>query len=306
MALSIKVRDLEVAPGTEKTVTLDLKQLVPNENEGDEKFVTSAETTAVSKIDGATITPIYLREFKAGYSKSSGAVIPPFDIDSSNNIMNVGIDESAATPIILASGTGLSGDDVARDLEAKISALAATGGVKEGHLGYLNVLVEFANNKFKIISGTVSNSYTGSGRSSVTITSGALNDAAGDLGFDIPTESLTISVKRAFETVLASGYTAAGASMVVGNVHDYAAGEAFTISDGSNREYFVASAVSGTTNTVYISNSGGLSNSYAAGAIVQKIFERDAESELASPYEDIDALVRFQLRSVTNEIDFTS
>jgi len=306
MAISEQVRDLDVNPNVTKTVTLDLQSIIPVDNEGDEVYVTSAVTTAVSKITGsANITPIFLREFKAGYSKSSGFQTPPFDIDSSNgNTLRISIDGSSYYSITLTSGSGLSGEDIADDLQTKISALGGSGGAAEGDLGFLNALVEYSENRFKITSGTVSNTYTGVGKSSVLVISGTSDDASSSLGFDIPTESESLSAKQATETQLATSYTS-GVVLNVVDVDDYQAGEAFTITDGENREYFVASGID-TGNTEITIAESGLNNTYAAGSIVQRIFERDTTADLASPYEDIDALVRFQLRSIANQIDFTS
>jgi hypothetical protein len=306
MAINETVRDLDVNPNVTKTVTLDLQKIIPTDTEGDEIYVTSASTatSVISKIDGAALDPIFLREFKAGYAKSSGQANPPYTITSSGSQLQLSIDGSLFREITLTEGFGLSGDDVADDMQSKIAALGGSGGLEEGNLGFLNATVEFKNGRFRIVSGTVSNTYVGVGKSSVKVISGSL-DASASLGFDIPVESETISTKRPTETKLVADYTAGGATLNVESVDDYSVGQAFTITDGSNREYFVASAISGATTEMTISGSG-LANDYGTGSIVQKVFERDPDSELASPYEDIDALIRFQLRSLANQADFTS
>ena len=114
-------------------------------------------------------------------------------------------------------------------------------------------------------------------------------------------ESETLSSKRAAETILVSAYPS-GTQLNVESTSDFNEKEAFTITDGTNREYFIAAAISGS----YITISGsGLENTYAADSIVQRIFERDPSAELATPYETVDELIRFQLRSMANQIDFS-
>jgi len=202
MAITETVRDLEQNPNVTRTVTLDLQSVIPLDSEGDEKYVTSAtpQTTAVSKISGGSITPIFLQEFKAGYSKSSGFKNPPFTVDSSANKLQISIDGSSYSTITLSSGIGLSGEDVAEDLQTKISAEAGTGETHEGNLGFLNALVEFKDSRFRIYSGTISNTYTGTAKSSVSVVPATSGDASVLLGFDMPIESETLSSKRPTET----------------------------------------------------------------------------------------------------------
>ena len=304
MAINETVRNLDVNPNVTKTVTLDLQKIIPTDTEGDEIYVTSAATTATSQFAGATVNTSFLREFKAGYSKSSGQANGPFTIDASNNELRVQIDGSLPTAITLSQGTGLTAEDIANDLQTQISAQAGVGGSREGNLGYLNATVEFRNGRFRIISGTVSNTYTGVGKSSVTVLSGA-NDATPTLGFYLPVESEALSAKSPTETVLVTTYSGGDPNLNVESVDGFAVGEAFTISDGTNREYFVASGIDSGSTLLGVSGSG-LANTYSGGAIVQRIYERDPDSQLASPYEDIDALIRFQLRSIANQLDYTS
>lgn len=304
MAITETVRNLAVNPSVTRTVTLDLQSIIPEDTEGDEIYVTSSVTTATSVIDASSINPIYLREFKTGYCKSSGFKNPPFNVTPTSSDLRISIDGSSFYTITLASGTGLSGEDVADDMQTKISALGGVGGVAEGDLAFLNALVEFSENRFKITSGTVSNTYTGVGKSSVSVIPGVSNDISAELGFNIVVESEALSSKKAKETILTTTYSG-GIEINVESVDDYAAWDAFTITDGTNREYFVASGVdAGDTKLLVIS--GTIMNTYSGGAIVQKIFERDPTSDLASPYDNIDALIRFQLRSMANQMDFSS
>lgn len=302
MAITENLRDLSLGNNIQRQVTLDLVKVIPVDNEGDEVYATTATTTATSKIGtGGTISPSFLRQFKAGFAKSSGFKTPPFTVTSgSNDKLQVSIDGSTFREITLSPGIGLSGEDIADDLQTKLNALALTGGAEQGKQGFLNVLVEFKDNRFHIISGTVSDTYTGVGKSSVLVNSGT-NDVSATLGFDIPVESEVLATKRPTETKLATGYVS-GTTLDVESVSDFQAGQAFTITDGANREYFIAAAIG--SGDITISGSG-LVNDYVAGSVVQKIFERDPSSDLASPYEDVDALIRFQLRMLANQISFS-
>lgn len=301
MAINETVRDIENNPSRTKTVTLDLQKIVPLDNQGDEAYVLNSTSTA-TKIGGGTALPIFVREFKAGYCQSSGFKNPPFNITGTNNAMKVSIDGSVERTIILANGTGLTGENVANDIQSKINALAGTGQVEQYNLAFLNATVEFINNRFRIVSGSISNTYTGVGRTSVDVAAGDSNDASVTLGFDKKVVSEDIASKQATETILSSGYTASGTSLTVESTTGLTNGEAFSIYDGVNREYFVASGIS--SNTIGIVGSG-LGNNYASGSVVQKIFERDPIADLASPYENIDSVVRFSLRSIANQLDFS-
>jgi len=305
MVINEQVRDLDINPNVQKQITLDLQKIIPTDNRGDEVYVISAVTTAVSKLTStANISPIFLRDFKAGYSKSTGFKSPPFNITTSNNKLQIAVDGSSYREVTLETGNGLTGEDIATDLQTKISALGGSGATEEGNLGFLNILVQFINGRFRVISGTISNTYTGTAKSSVSIIAATSSDASSTLGFDIPVESESLSSKQAAESKLIASYSS-GVTLHLDDVAEFTAGSAFTVSDGSNREYFVAASVSSASGTMTISGAG-LNNSYATGSIVQHIFERDPDSSLASPYEDIDAMVRFQVRSLANQIDFSS
>ena len=300
MALTETVRDIENYPSKSKTVTLDVLSIIPIDTQGDEKFVANASSTA-TKIGGGTIDPIFIREFKVGYAKSSGFVLPPFDINSSNNKLSISIDGSSAHEITLSSGTGLTGEDIASDLQTKLSSLAAVSGAEDRNLAFLNCSVEFVNNKLIVLAGSVSNTYTGVGKSSVSVAGTVSGSADVTLGFDKPVSSEDLSSKLPHETILTSGYAISGVSLSVESISGLSAGMAFSIYDGTNREYFIASGIG--ANSIGV-QSTALTHVYSTGSIVQRIFERDPGAKLASPYEDIDSLYRFALRSIANQINF--
>lgn len=303
MAITETVKDIELNPSTSLTATLDMNKVVLVDSEGDEKYVLTC-VTAATATGGAAISDIYIRDFKMGYSKSSGFKNPPFTITPTNNTLQVSIDGSTPRSISLTTGTGLNGDDVAADLQAKIAALAAASGLEEGNLSFLNCTVVFQDGRLVILSGSLSNTYTGVGKSSVAVTPGATNDASVTLGFNIPTESDTISSKKAAESTLASSFTASGTTLLLNSVEDMNAQEAYTITDGTNREYFIVDTVTSGGAQLTVA-SGAITNSYASGSIVQRLFERDSSADLASPLEDIDSIYRFGLKSLANQMDFS-
>lgn len=304
MAINETVKDITVNPSVSKTVALDMDKVVLIDTEGDEKYVLKT-TTSATATGAAPITDIYIREFKAGYSRSSGFKTAPFTISSSNNTLNISIDGSTVREIILEEGTGLSGNNVAEDIQSKIAALAAVAAQEDGNLSFLNNSTLFENGRFTVIAGSLSNTYTGLGRTSVQVSSGSTNDASVTLGFDMAVESEALSSKRAVESTLSTDFTGNTVTLNLTSVEDMNADEAYSITDGTNREYFVADTVtlSGATITV---TSGAVANSYASGSVIQRVFERDPEADLASPLEDIDAIYRFGIKSLVNQIDFSS
>lgn len=300
MAITETVRDVDNYPNKTKTVVLDLQKIIPIDNEGDEVYVINSTTTAV-KPGNTAISQVFIREYKAGYARSSGLKSPPYNISGSNNALRISIDGSSLRNLTLTSGTGLSGEDVARDLESQITSLAASGQLESGNTAYLNTTVDFKNNKFLVVAGSISNTFTGVGRSSVTISSGTSNDATSSLGFDIYTSSEALAGMQAVEASLTATYSGVG-DLQVNNTTGLAAGQAFVIMSSANKEYFVASGVG--ANSIGVT-SGSITNTYPTGSLVQKIYERDAELTVASPYEDIDSIVRFALRGTANQIDFS-
>ena len=302
MAINETVRDIENYPSKSKTITLDLQKIVPIDTEGDEIYViTSSPGTGVTKIGGGTISPIFVRDYKAGFFRSSGRKNPPFTVASGSNSLRISIDGSPFVSLTLSEGAGLSGESVADDLQAKINVLATiSGGTVSGNLAFLNATVSFINNSFLVTAGSISNTYVGVGRTSVLISSGTSNDASVLLGFDKGHASELLAGKRPTETLLTAGYTS-GTAISVESISDFTSGQAFTITDGVNREYFVASGLGANTINLHYE----LDNDYATGSVVQKVFERDPYLDIASPYSALDEITRFALRSIANQIDFS-
>lgn len=303
MAITEIVRDLENYPIKIKYVTLDLQKVVPIDNEGDEVYVLSVSGgtgSFTSKIDGTTILPIFVRDYKCGYFKSSGFKNGPFVVASGTDTFSISIDGSTYHDITLAHGTGLTGNDIAADMESKITALAASGAAEAGNLEFLNATVDFIENRFWFVAGSLSNTYTGIGKSSVLVSSGSSNNCTSLLGLDLGVSSEALSAKVPVETQVSISYSGGGTLNVLATT-DLAAYNAFSIYDGVNRDYFVASGID--VGVIGILGSG-LNHNYATGAVVQKIFERDPSGSLASPYENVDGLTRFLVRSIANQINF--
>ena len=307
MSVTESIRNLDFPTVTDKDVTLDLESVITPDSEGDERYILSATPgTTTLGAESATIDPVLIEHFKAGYIRSSGFQTPPFTVGASTNTFQISIDGSTYRSITLTQGTGLTGDDVADDVQTKINLLAATGGDEEGNIAFLNCIVSFENGKFVIISGSLARSYTGSGKTSIAVQAGTTNDVSAVLGLDLITSSEAISSKLVVEAQLTSATTSpsgVGDVIPLDDVSDLSVGDAFTITDGSNRDYFVALSVSGNN---LLAASGSLSTTYSGGSVVQNIFERDPDTSLSSPYQDVDAIVRAILRAIAVQIDFES
>lgn len=307
MAVTESIRNLDLPSITDKEVTLDLEKVVTTESEGDERYILSATpgTTTLGE-DGATLSPLLTEYAKAGYVRSSGFKNPPFNITSSNNQLQISIDGSTLQTITLAVGNGLTMDNIADDLQEKINLLAATAGPLEGNLAVLNAIVSVENGKFVIISGSLSKSFTGPNRSSVSVSAGLTNDATATLGFNVVTSSEQIAAKLVLEAELTGDVTSpsgVGDVVPLDDVTGYSAGQPMAIYNGTDRDYFVVTSVSGNS---LITHSGSIPlATYEAGAVVQNIFERDADSSLASPYESVDDIIRALLRAIAGQVDFT-
>lgn len=316
MAVNVTVRDIVNFPGsTPKTITVDIAQIVPvgGSPEGDEIWITSTATTATAS-GGGSIQSIFKNDMKRGFIRSSGLVGGILDVPS-NHAIRVAIDEDIASGvnITLTAGNNKLLEDIAQDLETKIRAtgLIGGGGAKAGDLSYLNVQVRVVGGRISIESGTVSSSFTGTGKSSVAVgapTSGT--DARALLGFDIPTSSEVLAARQITETKLASPYTS-GNLLEVSSTAGFSAGDAIEIVDASNSQRVVVSGagVAGGLSAsqirfVTVSGVGaGLANTYATGTMVKKYHAVDVADPVSSVTK-IDELYRFQIDSIVNQINF--
>ena len=324
MAISVTVYDLENYPDNAKTITLDEKSVVPVGQGGDEKWVLSFVTTAYSDNTARTaIQDIYVQEIKGGWLKSSGFVGTggKFTIGASSKQLKIKLDNSAGAAdgggyytITLTEGVNLSGDAIAEDIKIQIRALPDDASWVVGDnaykLAYMNASVEYKDGRFWIISGTVSLYYTGASRSSIKIAQVAGDICYQTLGFNLSIDSQTIAGISVKESMLASNYTTDTTPLSINAGTSVIAGDCLMITDGTNTDYFTA--ISGTETSVEVAtaathNYTGISHSYTtSGTKVQVLREQDPEQAPVAYYDIVDSIVRWGIKSITNQIDFSS
>ena len=130
--------------------------------------------------------------------------------------------------------------------------------------------------------------------------------------FDLPTTSYVLSSIAVKETLLNQDYTAGTDTLSVNTGTGAAAGKVFMITDGEGApEYFTA--LSGTNDTTIkvatLSTNGydAITNNYTASkAKIQLLREQDPESVPTNWFTSIDQLVRFGIKTISNQIDFSS
>jgi hypothetical protein len=211
-----------------------------------------------------------------------------------------------------ASGSNLPGVQVAADMENKIRALPDGMQWSIGDSGllmaYKNCSVEFISGKFKIISGSIGDSYTGLDKSAVTVSSGTTNDCLSWLGFDltISTEDLAgVQIKEAEVLTTYSGATTLYTSGGTGAV----AGDAMAITDGTpaGTEYFIVDSLNPSGSDIDIVSGTEPSNTYLANqAKVQLLKINDPGFEPTSAYGTVDSIGRYGIKNMVNQIDYSS
>ncbi len=317
MAVNVTVRDIINFPGgTPKTISLDIAQIIPNAGnpEGDEIWISSATTTATAS-GGAAIQDIFKNEMKRGYIRGIAPENPLIDIPASAR-MKVAIDETtgSALEIELTEGSSQLASDVAQDIETLIrgNAQIGGGGAKIGNLSYLNVQVRFLNGVFSIESGTVTGSFTGTGRSSVSLAAPATGtDIRETLGLHLTVSSENLAARQLAETSLASDYTS-GDLLEVVSTAGFNAGEALEVRNTTNSQVVLVSGAGvsdglSAAQIRFVSVSGastGLATTYSGGAQVRKHHSIDT-ADPVSAISTVDALYRFSIDSTVNQIDFS-
>jgi hypothetical protein len=321
MAINVDTQDLINYPGNTKRVTIDMGSLVPIGYEGDEQIVMVTSTTAYSDNTNRTaIQDLYITESKAGWLKSSGLVGNQFKLDSANNEFRLKLDNTISgsdgsgwytVQLDHDSGNNLTGETVASDMETKIRALPADGqwSVSDDGfiLAYRNCSVEFANGKFKIISGSISTYYTGTIKTAVAVVSGTGNDCTSMLGLDLYISSEDIANTSVKESLVVQDYPFGGdyTKLYIQTGTGVQTGEVMVIKDISNTEYFRVDGV--LTDSVVTVTSGILTNTYTAdNAKVQVLRVQDPEAQPASPFESVDAVARYGIKHTVNQIDYSS
>jgi len=326
MALNIDTQDLVNFPGSTKRITIDLDSVVPIGNEGDEVFVLNAKTSAYSdNVERIGISDLYITDTCAGWIKSSGfsGSGGKFDLDSTHKSLNIKIDattsgvgngfyEVTLTPS--EDQTPLSGEVVAAELKRVIRDLATSLSPADvGFSGsYRNASVEYKNGKFWIVSGSITGSYVGANRSSVLIEAASSNDCTKELGFDMPISSANLASTAVKETIVSTNYTSDTDTLYVNTGTAAAVGMAFMITDVANSvDYFTA--LSGTTGAAIKvateSSNGfiGITNDYLAGeAKVQLLKVQDPEGVPTNWYRTVDQLVRYGIKVMSKQIDYSN
>lgn len=326
MAINIDSQDLTNFPGTVKRVTVDLASIVPMGFEGDEQFVLNSYTTAYSDNNARTAIPkLYITNMISGWCKSSGfaGAAGKFYLDNTHKNLKIkldatvsGTDGSGYYTITLTpndDSTPVAGEVVAAELEDKIRGIVDVLAPADAGFAtaYRNTTVEYKNSKFWVVSGSVSGQYTGNARSSVMILPATTNDCSKELGFDLPTTSFALANTAVKETLLNSNYTTNTDNISVNTGLGAQSGMCFMITDGTNTDYFCS--LSGTVDsnikvaTLTNNNYTGITHSYLANsAKIQLLRQQDPESVPPSWYTSIDQLVRYSIKAMINQIDYSS
>lgn len=320
MAINVTLRDIVSFPGgTPKTVTLDIAQVVPvgNNPEGDQVWVASSTTTATAS-GSAAIQSIFKTQMKRGFVRNSGLTANIIDVPA-NYAVKIAIDETSVgsgIDITLTSGSNILMENVAQDIENKLRQAGKTGGSKAGDLSYLNAQVRFIGGRLSIESGTVSDTFTGTNKSSVAIgapTGLGLTDARTLLGLDIPTTSEDLASRQITESSLASSYTS-GNLLTLDSVAGFSAGDSIEVIDGSHQQRVLVSGTGSTDSSLsatqlrFVTVSGsntGLANTYSSGTLIRKFHPVDV-ADPVSAVTTVDQLYRFMIDSMANQIDFSA
>ena len=316
MAINATVYDLENYPENSKTISLDLLKAIPVGSQGDEKFLLTCKTTAyadVSTTPKLAIDDIFIQEFLCGWAKSSGFKGAIFTIGAGNTLI-IAIDGTDFQTITLDSGTNLTGDAVAADIQAKLRALSKTSGPVENNLGYMNCRCSFANSRFVIKSGTISKLLSGTGTNVSSVKIDSSGTANSILGFDLSIDSNTLAGTDIRETTVAVPYSAGTSPLTVTAGLDCVPGDSLYIesnvtTDPITRDYFTV--ISGTMDTVLevavlgIHGYTGISHDYPVGSKVQKLRYNDPDYSPQSCLNSVDDALTWGILSLANQIDFS-
>jgi hypothetical protein len=320
MALNVDTQDLVNYPGNNKRVALDIDSLVPHGYEGDEQIVIVVSTTAYSDIANRTaISDLYITEAKSGWIKSSGFKGSLFQLDDTHKTFRIALDTTVSgyngtgwydVTLSHSSGSNLPGEQVADDMETKIRAIPDGVQWNAGDTGlmmaYKNCSVEFESGRFKIISGSMTDAYTGLDKSAVAVTSGTTNDCTEMLGFDLTISSEVLATTQIKEAEVLTTYSGASVVYTSGGT-GAASGDAMAITDGSNTEYFIVDSLNPSGSDITILTGTEPSNTYLANkAKVQLLRMNDPGFEPKSAFGTVDSIARYGIKNMVNQIDYSS
>lgn len=322
MAINIDTQDLINYPGNVKRVTVDQEQVVPQGFEGDEQFMLSFSTTAYSdNVARTRIQDSYITYFKAGWCKSSGfaGTSGKFSLSGTANSLKVKLDSTVSGTdgngyytISLGHNTdetARDGEVIAADIENKIRALAdnledADVGFK---LAYMNASVEFIQNRFWVVSGSVGQYYSGDDKSAVVIMPADTNDASEILGFDLATTSEQIDGLAVREALVVTDVTTSGTTMTISNSVGADQGDCLMITDRTNTDYFQLTEAPTAGGVVLTFADTAITHDYTAStAKVQLLREQDPDADPTLWFGDIDKITRHGIKTIINQIDYSS
>ena len=323
MTINLSVQDIDNYPGVTKTVVLDTDVVVPTGMEGDEKYLISATTSAYSDNENRTsIQDLLIAGGKVGWVKSSGfkGTNGKFLLSASNRRLNIKMDATVSgttngyytiTLNYDAGGLALRGEDIAADIQNKIRSIHCSGVDIGYQMAYKSCSVKFENNKFFISSGTISNHFTGSSRSSVDVAPVSGDDCYAILGFDQKVTSEELAYITILEAPLLSNYTADNPTLVVDMTTGISEGDVIYITDGINSDKTTVLNASLGTLTVPVSGTNGFTGikhnySVSDGSYIQVMNKTDPDQEPNSYCKDTDELLRYMAKILINQIDFSS
>jgi hypothetical protein len=320
MALNIDTQDLVNYPGNVKRVEVDQELVVTNLDEGDESFVLNFSTTAYSNNTLRTkIQDYYMTNFKAGWCKSSGFTGSggKFALDSTHSSIEIKIDSTTSgisdgyyrITLDHDDGLPLDGSVIANGMGIKIRELADTFGSADiGYkLAYMNAIVEFNNGRFWIVSGSVGNYYSGTYKTSVSVRESSVNDASVLLGFNLQVTSEDIDALSIKEALVVGNYTVSGTTMVISQNLGATTNDCLLITDGTNIDYFQLNSEPTSGGTVLTFDADRITNDYTANESKVQLFRlQDPDAEPMLWFSSVDKVARHGVKSIVNQIDYSS
>lgn len=323
MALNVDTQDLENYPGNNKRVTVDIDSVVPTGYEGDEQIVLTVSTTAYSDNTARTaIQNLYITEAKSGWIKSSGFMGNKFALDTTHREIRIKLDSTVSgtssydgelgyysITLDHDDGAYITGDSIAEDIETTIRAIPTSGNWQTADDGYIlaykNCSVEFSDGKFKIISGSIGNHYTGANKSAVTVASGVQNNCSNMLGFNLTLSSEDVAYTTVREALVTVSYVPGVTTLYIQTGTGVEAGQTMAVTDGTEIDYFMVDNVIADSQLTVAS--GSIIHNYTSSeAKVQLMKMQDPEAEPTSHYSSMDALGRYGIKHMVNQIDYSS
>jgi len=318
--ITIDTQDLINYPGIVKRVTVDQDSIVPLDFEGDEQFMLSFTTTAYSDNTLRTrIQDYYITNFKAGWCKSSGFAGSggKFALDSTHNSIEVRIDATTSgisdgyyrITLDHDDGIPLDGSVIANDMGIKIRALADTFGSADVgfKMAYMNSVVEFTDGRFWIISGSIGNYYSGTYKTAVSVRESSVNDASALLGFNLQVTSEDIDALSINEALVTTSYTVSGTTMTISQNIGAATNDCLLITDGTNTDYFQLNSAPTGGGTVLEFDASRITHNYTANEAKVQLFRiQDPDAEPMLWFNSIDKVTRHGVKSIINQIDYSS